>query len=121
MKKGKKVWAGWIVKSEDNRQKFQELVLCPGGSRGWVGQEGGLEVLQERLEGAAAVTATTTSTRNKHKFKIPDEISKMATEAARCWEEGTQENTKKKVRRKFGARRSTAGEDRSKARGQAAV
>ena len=36
-----------------------------------------------RLEGAE-VKATTTATRNKNKFKIPDEIRKMATEAVKC-------------------------------------
>ena len=87
VKKGKKGWAGWITKSEDDRQKFQDSVLRPSGSRGWVddGQEGGLEVLQERVEeAAAAVMASTTATSNKNKFKNPDETRKMATEAAKC-------------------------------------
>ena len=63
VKKGKKGWAGWVPKSEDERQKFQELVLCPDGSREWVndGQAGGLEGLQARLE-AAQVKKTTTAT-----------------------------------------------------------
>ena len=33
VKEGKKGWAGWIPKTEDDRQKFQELALCPNGSR----------------------------------------------------------------------------------------
>ena len=40
-----------------------------------------LEALQERLEVAAAVKATTTATRNKNKFMIPDEIREMAAAA----------------------------------------
>ena len=41
-----------------------------------------LEALQERLEvAAAAVKATTTATRNKNKFMIPDEIREMAAAA----------------------------------------
>ena len=75
----------WIPKSEDERHKFQKLALCPTGSRGWVedGQEGGLEVLQERLEGAvASVEATTTATKNKNECKIPDEIRMIATETS---------------------------------------
>ena len=37
MKRGKKGWAGWIPKTEDDRQKFQKLALSPNGSREWVG------------------------------------------------------------------------------------
>ena len=87
VKKEKKGWAGWIPKSDEERQKFQESALCPTGSRGWVddGHEGGLEVSQERLEGAAAVVkATTMATRNKNKFKVPAEIRQVVTEVARC-------------------------------------
>ena len=46
--------------------------------------EGGLEVLQARLEGAVAeVKATTTATRNQNNSKILDEIWEMAA-AAQC-------------------------------------
>ena len=57
--------------------------LCPEGSRAWVGdgQERGLESLQERLEEAAAVNATTT--RNRTSSRFPAMIRKMATEAAK--------------------------------------
>ena len=55
VKEGKKSWAVWNPKPKDERQKFQELVLCPTGSREWMddGQEGGLEALQAREEAAA--------------------------------------------------------------------
>ena len=47
-------------------------------------QEGHLQALQARLEEAAAeVKATMMATRNMNKFKIPDEIRKMATETAK--------------------------------------
>ena len=45
--------------------------------------KGELEALQERLEAAATVKATTTATRNKKKFMIPDGIREMAA-AAQC-------------------------------------
>ena len=32
-KKGVKGWAGWIPRSENEKSKFQELVLCPSGDR----------------------------------------------------------------------------------------
>ena len=34
VRKGKKGWAGWIPKTEGEETNFQELVLCPEGSRG---------------------------------------------------------------------------------------
>ena len=63
-------------------------ILELGLATGWEEGEGreGLISLQERLEEAeaeAAVKATTMATRNKNKFKIPAEIRKLATEAAR--------------------------------------
>ena len=96
VKKGKKGWAGWIPKSEGEKLKFQELVLCPNGSRDWIndGGQGALETQQARLEGAA-VKATATASRNKNKFKIPDEIREMAA-AAQC----RRDPLKKKVLRK---------------------
>ena len=102
VKKAKKGWAGWIPQTENDRQKFQELVHCPAGSCEWMNDcgEGGLEVSQARLEGAAAeVKATTTANRNKNKFKIPNEIREMAA-AAQCRgsrkKEGIEEKGTKK-------------------------
>ena len=85
----KRGWSGWIPKSEDEKQKF---------SRGWVddGQEGCSEVLHERLEGTAAVKATTTATRNKNTFKISDQIRKMA---ARCKNLALVKALRKKARK----------------------
>ena len=65
--------------------------------------EGGLEVLQARLEGAVAeVKATTTATRNRNNFKILDEIREMAA-AAQCRdsleEEDTEENCQQNSQR----------------------
>ena len=96
-------------KSEDEKRKFQEFVLCPNWSRDWVGggQEGGLEALQAKLEDAAAkVKATTTATSNKNKFKVPDEIRKMATETATCRNPAQRKLRKRarKARKKFDAR-----------------
>ena len=53
--------------SEEERQKLKKQVLCPGVlGLGWaMGRKEGLESLQERLEGAAAVKATTTATEHK--------------------------------------------------------
>ena len=71
------------------------------------GQEGGLEALQARLEEAAAkVKATVTATSVKNKFKVPDEIRKMATEAAKCRNPAQRKLRKKggEARKKFDAR-----------------
>ena len=51
--------------------------------RAGYGGNGGWAALQERLEEAAAVKATTAAKRNKNKFMIPDEIREMAA-AAKC-------------------------------------
>ena len=78
VRKGKK-GAGWTPVSEDEERKFQELCLCPGGSRSWcdANEVGGLEALQARLEGAAVVIkGTTMASRNKTKFMVLDEIRK---------------------------------------------
>ena len=72
---------GWIPKSEDAKLEFQEIALYPGDGRD------GMEVaaLQERLEdAAAAVKATTTAIRNKHKFMVLEGIMAMAAVAAKC-------------------------------------
>ena len=87
VRRGKKGWAGWTPVSEDEEGKFQELSLCPVGSRSWLhdDEEGGLVALQGRLEGAAAgVKATTMASRNKNKFMVPDEIREMTALAAKC-------------------------------------
>ena len=40
VKKKKKDGAGWIPKTENESQQFQDLVLCPAGSRGWMNDDG---------------------------------------------------------------------------------
>ena len=85
-----KWWAGWAPKTEAEKIKFEELVLCPrSGPDPAVpcdeDDDEGLVFLQERLvDAAAAVKATTTALRNKFKFCVPDEIRDMASEAAEC-------------------------------------
>ena len=72
---------------EDEERKFQELCLCPDGSRSWCDDDevGGLEALQARLEGAEVeIKAATTASRNKNKFMVPDEIKEIAGLAAKC-------------------------------------
>ena len=71
---GKKGWARWVPKSAKERQsprsKFDvRRVLEPGLT---ADRKGELESLQERLEVAAALEATTTATRNKNKFLIKE-------------------------------------------------
>ena len=46
---GVKGWADWIPRSEDERTKFQELVLCSSEGRAGTGEDGhdGLAALQE--------------------------------------------------------------------------
>ena len=86
VKKGKKGWAGWIVKSDDGKLEFQEPTLCPGEVCHGVNNEGdaGLVALQERVEEAAGVEATTAAMVNMNKFMIPDEIREMVAAAAKC-------------------------------------
>ena len=86
-KKGVRGWAGWIPRSEVEKSKFQELVLCPSEGRAEIREEehDGLAVLQDRLEkAAAAIKATTTALQNENKFAVPDEIREMGGEAAKC-------------------------------------
>ena len=85
--KGVKGLAGWIPKSEEEKNKFREFVLSPKDGRGgcrkdWRTQE---------------VKATTTAMRNKNKFAVPDEIREMASEVAKF---------KNPVRRKIAAKNS---------------
>ena len=44
-------WEGWILGSEDERNKFQELVLCSGEGRAGMREDGGdgLAALQEKI------------------------------------------------------------------------
>ena len=79
-------WVGWIPRSEAEKNKFQELVLYPGGDRTETCEDesDGLAALQGRLEeAAAAVKAATTASRNRNKFSVPDDIRVMAAEAAK--------------------------------------
>ena len=84
VKMEKKGWAGWTPKSEDERLKSQEIVLFPKVSREWVddGQEGGLTVLQERLEEAAAV--------------VLEDVRMMPTVAAKMQASYSEERTHEK-------------------------
>ena len=47
-KKGVKGWAGWMPRSEGEKSKFQELVLCPNDNRTKIPEDvrDGLGVLQ---------------------------------------------------------------------------
>ena len=73
-KRGVKGWAGWTPVSEEEKDRFQELVLhlledhntaSPGGND----EVDGLHLLHDRLVNAAAENkAATTSSRNKIKI-----------------------------------------------------
>ena len=110
MRKGKKSWAGWSTVSDVEEKKFQELCLCPAGTRSWIDdvKDDGLVALQSRLEGAVAqVKATTTASRNNKKFMVPDEIREMAALAAQCRDPVRRKVLRKKAqkaRREFDAR-----------------
>ena len=73
--------------SQKQKAKFQELVLCPRSDHGKATpgeteEEDGLVRLHDRLVGAATETeATTTSSRNRNKFCVPEEIRQMASDA----------------------------------------
>ena len=85
-----KGWTGWTPVSEAEKAKFQELVLCPRSDYSETALRGaeddeGFVLLHDWLVGAAAeVKATTTSTRNRNTFCVPEEIRKMASDAAKC-------------------------------------
>ena len=82
-KKRMKGWAGWAPVSASERATFQKLVLRPSSDRD-VGvpcgiEEGdGLVLLQAA---AAEIKATTTSSRNRNKFCVPEEIQRMTSDA----------------------------------------
>ena len=89
--------------------KFQELVLCSSGDSTETRKDGcdGLVVLQERREEAAATAkATSTTSRNRNKFSVPDEIREMAAEAAKCRDEAKRKLPRKRARREFEAGRA---------------
>ena len=85
VKKGAKGCAGWIPKSETEKNRFQELVLRSGwSSRDAQDEDDGLGALRGTLEEAAAATkVTTTALRNRNKFTVSDEIREMVAEAAK--------------------------------------
>ena len=117
VKKGAKGWAGWIPKSEAEKNRFQELVLP--SSDGRVGtnedEDDGWSPLQGRSEkAAAAVKATTTAVRNKNKFTVPDEIRETAAEAVKCRNPVRRKLLRKrahKARREFEAGRNSGSTD----------
>ena len=60
-----------ISKSEEERDKYRELVLCPNGSRDCMDDGQGLGLaLHARLEEAAQVKAKTTAPRNKNNSRV---------------------------------------------------
>ena len=99
-----KIWA--------ETSKFQDLVLCSSDCRTETRQNepDGLVALQERLEDAAsAVKATTTASRNRNQFSVPDEIREMAADAASCRDPVRRKLLRKrarKARREFEAGRA---------------
>ena len=88
--------------SDVEEKKFQELSLCPDGTRSWIEdvKDDGLEALQSRLEGAIdQVKASTTASRNNKKFMVPDEIREMAALAAQCRDPVRRKVLKKRHRK----------------------
>ena len=80
-----KGWAGWIPRSENEKIKFQDIVLCSGDGRDGVHCEKsiGLVALQEPLEDAAlAVMAD--GHEELSMFTVQDEITEMAAELVKC-------------------------------------
>ena len=67
-------------KSEADKIKFQELVLCPRNDRDQAVSRD--EADYERFVAAAAVKATTIASRNRKKFCVP--VRDVASEAAKC-------------------------------------
>ena len=57
-------------------------------------------------EAAATVKATSTTSRNRNKFSVPDEIREMAAEAAKCRDEAKRKLPRKRARREFEAGRA---------------
>ena len=48
MRKGKKSWAGWTPVSDVEEKKFQELSLCPDGTRSWIDDAKGDDGVQKQ-------------------------------------------------------------------------
>ena len=110
-----KGWAGWTPVSEAEKTKFQELVLCPRSDQNGAvtcdAEEGeGLVLLHDGLVSAVAeVEGTTTLSRNSDKFCVPDEIRKIAADAAKCRNPVTKKHMRKiarNARREIEARRA---------------
>ena len=97
-KKGKNIWAGWIPRSEDEKIKFQELVLCSGDGREGMlrGAVGWWRCTSDWKMRWRRVKATTTAMRNKNKFTCPAEIREMAAEAAKCRDPVRRKSLRKK-------------------------
>ena len=74
-KKGKKGWAGWVPKPEDEKLEFQELTLHPGDVCDWTGEDGteGLLALQtsgrKKSESIAEYVSTIQLRRRKNRPK----------------------------------------------------
>ena len=105
VRKGKKGWAGWISKTEDERSKLQRRTLRPGGSRAWVkyDQEGELESARNAGGGGGGQGNSIGVQENKNKFQVLAQIGETATEEESNHEERTQEKAWK-ARREFHAR-----------------
>ena len=104
--------AGWAPVSEAEKSEFQELVLRPRSDHDEADpcetDEGdGLILLHDRLLTAAAeIEAITTSSRNRNKFCVPEEIRQMASDAAKCRDSVRRRHLRKiahKARREFEA------------------
>ena len=105
-------WAGWATVSEAEKAKFQKLVLRPRSGHDEVDQREpedskGLVLLHDRLVDAVAeIKATTTFSRNRNKFCVPDEIRQMASDAAKCRDPARRRHLRKiaqEARRQFEA------------------
>ena len=111
-KKRVKAWAGWAPVSVSEKAKFQELVLrprCDHDASVPCGIEGGdgLVLLHDRLVAAAAEIKTTRHRQETEaKFRVPQEIRLMTSDAAKCWDPQKRRHLCKiatKARREFEA------------------
>ena len=79
---------GWLVSEHGaGERQIQSSGLMSRGTKGWQeeGNQDGLEDLQTTLETSAlTLKSSTTTTRNRSKFKILDDIMEMAAAAANC-------------------------------------
>ena len=104
------VGPGGLPSQEAEKAKFQELVLCPRSDHGEGDPreiEEGDGLARDRLVAAVAeVKATTTSSRNRSKFCVPEEIRRMASDAAKSQDPVRRRHLRKipqKARRDFEA------------------